>query len=132
VTPQTVLLIEDDEASQYLYGTLLRRGGYDVRSIRFGRDGVDAARADPPDLVLLDLGLPQLDGFEVLRQLKGDPATRHVPVLVVTVHAFEHDRELAMAAGCDAFLPKPLLPSELLEAVQRVLGSGPRAHAPAA
>jgi len=119
-TPK-VLLIEDDEASQYIYGTLLRRHGFDVRSARFGGAGLDAARADPPDVVLLDLGLPGVDGFHVLRELKGDPATCHVPVVVITVHAFEHDRERAMAAGCDVFLAKPLPPSELLAILRRTI-----------
>ncbi|HET7460302.1 MAG TPA: response regulator [Longimicrobium sp.] len=117
----TIVLIEDDEASQYFYGTLLRRQGYTVRSARFGKTGLKAVRDDPPDVVVLDLGLPELDGFQVLRELKGDPATRHVPVIVVTVHVYEHDREAAMAAGCDEFLAKPLPPSELLAAVQRTL-----------
>ena len=117
----TIVLIEDDEASQYFYGTILRRHGYTVRSARFGATGIRTVRDDPPDVVVLDLGLPELDGFEVLRQLKHDPATRHVPVIVVTVHVFEHDRDRAIAAGCDEFLPKPLPPSELLAAVQRTL-----------
>jgi two-component system cell cycle response regulator DivK len=117
----TVLLIEDDEASQYVYGTVLRRNGFTVRSARFGKAGLQAAISDPPTIVVLDLGLPELDGLEVLRAIKQHPATSHVPVLVITVHAFEHDRERAMAAGCDEFLPKPLLPSELLAAVHRAM-----------
>lgn len=117
----TIVLIEDDEASQYFYGTLLRRHGYTVRSARFGKAGLRSVRDDPPDVVVLDLGLPELDGFEVLRQLKHDPATRHIPVIVVTVHVFEHDRAQAMDAGCDEFLSKPLPPSELLAAVERTL-----------
>jgi len=121
VSAPSIVLIEDDEASQYFYGTLLRRHGYTVRSARFGAAGLKVVHDDPPDVVVLDLGLPELDGLEVLRQLKGDPATRHIPVLVVTVHVYEHDRESAMAAGCDEFLPKPLPPSELLAAVQRAL-----------
>ena len=121
----SVLLIEDDEASQYVYGTLLRRNGFVVRSARIGQEGLAAARADPPDVVLLDLGLPGLDGFEVLRELKTGAATRHVPVVVITVHVYEHDRERATAAGCDAFLAKPLLPSDVLAAVQRTLACIP-------
>lgn len=117
----SVLLIEDDEASQYVYGTVLRRNGFTVRSARFGKAGLKSAIDDPPTIVVLDLGLPELDGMEVLRALKQHAATSHVPVLVITVHAFEHDRERATAAGCDEFLPKPLLPSELLSAVQRAM-----------
>lgn len=123
----TIVLIEDDEASQYFYGTVLRRHGYTVRSARLGSAGLKSVRDDPPDLVVLDLGLPELDGFEVLRQLKQDPVTRHVPVIVVTVHVFEHDRDRATAAGCDEFLAKPLPPSELVAAVERALEQcGPR------
>jgi CheY-like chemotaxis protein len=121
VPAPSIVLIEDDEASQYFYGTILRRHGFTVRSARFGAAGLKAVRDDPPGVVVLDLGLPELDGLEVLRQIRGDPATRHIPVLVITVHVYEHDREAAEAAGCDEFLAKPLPPSELLAAVQRVL-----------
>ena len=129
VPAHSVLLIEDDEASQYVYGTMLRRHGFTVHSARFGRVGLEAARADPPDVVVLDLGLPEFDGLEVLRALRADPATRDVPTLVITVHVFDDDRERAIAAGCDEFLPKPLLPSELLDAIHRTLEHRARAGA---
>ncbi|HET7232998.1 MAG TPA: response regulator [Longimicrobium sp.] len=132
MSPPSIVLIEDDEASQYVYGTLLRREGYNVRLARFGGAGLRAVREDPPDIVVLDLGLPEVDGIDVLRQLKSDPATRHVPVLVLTVHVFEHDREAAMAAGCDEFLCKPLSPSELLAIVRRTLDRCGPATPPAA
>ncbi len=117
-----IVLIEDDEPSQYFYGTILRRAGYAVHPARFGNAGLRMAREEQPGLVVVDLGLPEMDGLEVIRSLKTDPSTRHIPVVVVTVHVFDKDRDAAYEAGCDEFLEKPLPPSELLAAVNRLLG----------
>jgi len=116
-----IVLIEDDEPSQYFYGMVLQRAGYAVLPARFGKAGVRMVRDELPGLVVVDLGLPEMDGLEVIRSLKTDPATRDIPVVVVTVHVFDRDREAAFEAGCDEFLEKPLPPSELLAAVERTL-----------
>lgn len=121
VSTTKIVLIEDDEPSQYFYGTILRRAGYTVLPARFGKAGLKLAKDEAASLVVVDLGLPEMDGLEVIRALKADPATRHIPLVVVTVHVFEKDRDAAFEAGCDEFLEKPLPPSELLAAVQRTL-----------
>lgn len=121
----TVLLVEDDEASQYVYGTLLTHRGFAVRYARSGPQGLQMLRETRPDAVVLDIGIPGMDGFEVLERIRRDPEMRDVPVVVVTVHVFEADQKRAAEAGCDVFLKKPLEPSALLRELERVLGLPP-------
>lgn len=120
--PRPILLVEDDEDSRTLYRLALEYFGYRVMEARDGADGVEAARGELPGLVIMDLSLPVLDGWDALRQLRADPATAGVPALALTGHVTERDRERAEAAGFDLFLPKPVPPSEVLDHVRRIVG----------
>ena len=124
---KTVLIIEDDEASQYIYGAILEHAGYHVVRARSG-DAAARMLADlTPDLVVMDLGLPGVDGFDLTSSIRADPRTRHVPVLVVTVHVFPQDRKRAAEVGSTDFMPKPLDPSSLLVRVESLIGPARRA-----
>lgn len=122
MTQKRILIVEDDEASHYIFGALLQHHGYEVLQAWGADEALRSCRESPPDLVIMDVGLPEVDGFEITRQIKSDPATRHIPVVIVTVHIFEHDRAAAEEAGCDLFLEKPIEPRVLAVEVARVLG----------
>ena len=124
---KTVLLVEDDDASQYIYATVLEHHGFSVLPARTGLHGLELLKGTIPDVVVLDIGLPGIDGFEFLERMRADPRTAGIPVLVVTVHVFEVDLERALAAGCNLFLKKPLRPSVLAEEVARILECRPAA-----
>jgi two-component system, cell cycle response regulator DivK len=119
---RTVLLIEDNEDNRIVYSTILRHYGYTVLEAFTGEEGIVAAHRDHPDLILMDIGLPGLDGWEATRRLKADAATRTIPVVALTAHAMAEHREQAMEAGCDAYLAKPVEPREVLAHVKRLLG----------
>src|SRR5689334_3302179 len=103
-----VLLVEDNEESRDGLSRHLRRKGYEVLLAADGRQGLEAARASAPDLILMDMSLPVLDGWEATRQLKADAQTRPIPVIALTAHAMAGDREKALAAGCDEYETKPV------------------------
>ncbi|HEU0299804.1 MAG TPA: response regulator [Longimicrobium sp.] len=115
--------MEDDAASLDIFETILRHGGYAVLTATSGAAGVETACETRPDLVVVDIGLPDGPGFGVLDELSDHPATEHIPLIVCTVHVFEHDEKRARRAGGDVFLKKPIDPTDLLEAVNRLLSS---------
>jgi CheY-like chemotaxis protein len=117
-----LLLVEDNEESREGLSRHLRRKGYEVLTAADGRQALEAARTGSPDLVLMDMSLPVLDGWETTRQLKADPQTRHVPVIALTAHAMAGDREKALAAGCDEYDTKPVEFARLLGKVRALLG----------
>jgi CheY-like chemotaxis protein len=117
-----LLLVEDNEESREGLSRHLRRKGYEVVTAVDGRQGLEAARSVAPDLVLMDMSLPILDGWEATRQLKADPHTRHIPVIALTAHAMAGDRERALAAGCDEYDTKPVEFSRLLGKIEALLG----------
>ena len=117
-----VLLVEDNEDSREGLSRYLRRNGYEILLAVDGRQAVDMARAAVPDLILIDLNLPVLDGWEATRQLKADPQTRHIRVIALTAHAMAEDRAKALAAGCDEYDTKPVEFARLLAKVQGLLG----------
>ena len=121
----TLLLVEDNEENRDGLARHLRRKGFEVLVAADGRQGLEAARGGAPDLVLMDMSLPVLDGWEATRQLKADPHTRHIPVIALTVHAMAGDREKALAAGCDEYDTKPVEVSRLLGKIQTLLGAAP-------
>lgn len=127
-----VLLVEDNEENRDGLSRHLRRKGFEVLVAADGRQGLEAAQAGAPDLVLMDMSLPVLDGWEATRQLKGDPRTRHIPVIALTAHAMSGDREKALAAGCDEYDTKPIEFARLFGKIQAFLGkaspSGEEAH----
>jgi two-component system, cell cycle response regulator DivK len=117
-----ILLVEDDEDSRTLYRLALEYFGYRVMEAADGADGLAAARVNLPGLVIMDLSLPRLDGWSTLRELRADPTTAGVPALALTGHVSEADRVRAREAGFEAFLPKPVPPSEVLDHVRRIIG----------
>ena len=117
----TLLLVEDNEMNRDAISRLLMRRGYRVILAEDGEAGVKTCREVLPDLVLMDVGLPGIDGFEATRQIKADPATTHVPVVVLTARALTSDLEAAQAAGCDDYDTKPVDLSRLLGKIQALL-----------
>ena len=117
-----LLLVEDSEESRDGLSRHLRRKGFEVLVAADGRQGLEAARGGAPDLVLMDMSLPALDGWEATRQLKADPQTRHVPVIALTAHAMAGDRDKALAAGCDEYDTKPVEFARLFGKIQALLG----------
>ena len=117
----TIMLVEDNEASRDALSRRLERHGYRVLLALDGRQAVSMAHAASPDLILMDLGLPVLDGWDATRLLKGDAATRHIPIIVLSAHAMTNDRDLALAAGGDDFDTKPVRFQALLGKIQALL-----------
>ncbi|MGH9945453.1 MAG: response regulator [Pyrinomonadaceae bacterium] len=120
--PSAHILIADDyDDNRELLRLMLEAAGYVVGETRDGRECLDAAFAAPPDLALIDLSMPGLDGWGVLRALRADERTRRTPCIAVTAFAAEPDRQRALAAGFDAYLAKPYRSKDLLELVQRLI-----------
>lgn len=120
---KTVLLVEDNEDNLTVYRTILEHVGYRVIEARDGEQGVERARSGHPDMILMDVSIPKIDGWEATRRIKGDEATREIPVVALTAHALEEDRERARAAGCNGYLAKPVEPRRVLEEVRRLIGA---------
>ena len=118
-----VVLVEDDEDSRAIYGTVLRHAGYLVVEAHDGAAGVEAVQRHRPALVVMDAGLPGMDGWDATAAIKSDPVTAAVPVLVLTVHSQPADLERAESAGCDAYVVKPADPSGLAETVARLIAT---------
>jgi two-component system, cell cycle response regulator DivK len=116
-----ILLVEDNEMNRDMLSRRLERKGYVVAIAVDGIEAIEAARSDPPDLILMDLSLPVVDGWEATRRLKADERTRSIPVIALTAHAMETDRERARVAGCDDFDTKPVELTRLLEKIERLL-----------
>ena len=123
---RTVLIVEDSEDNRLIYSMMLEYAGYRVVQAVNGADGIEQARAVSPDLVLMDVSIPVIDGLEATRRLKADAATRHIPVVALTAHALATDRQRALSAGCDGYLAKPIEPRAVLREVQRFLGAPER------
>lgn len=117
-----ILLVEDNEMNRDMLSRRLERKGYQVVLAVDGLEGVEAALAQAPDLVLMDMSLPVLDGWEATRRLKAAPATRHIPVIALTAHAMSSDRARALEAGCDDYDTKPVELPRLLEKIEALLG----------
>jgi two-component system, cell cycle response regulator DivK len=117
----TILLVEDNDASRDALSRRLERRGFQVVVAVDGAQAVSVGRSARPDLILMDLGLPVIDGWEATRQLKADQATQHIPIIVLSAHAMTNDRELALAAGGDDFDTKPVRFQALLEKIDRLL-----------
>lgn len=117
-----ILLVEDNEPSRDALGRRLQRRGYDVVLAVDGQAAVSTAREVKPDLVLMDLGLPVIDGWEATRQLKADASTQRIPIIVLSAHAMTNDREQALLAGADDFDSKPVHFERLIEKIEDILG----------
>ncbi|HEX6270302.1 MAG TPA: response regulator [Anaerolineales bacterium] len=112
-----ILIVEDNMDNYELVRFVLERAGYDVFLAVNGRDGVDAARLQKPDLILMDLGMPEMDGWTASQKLKSDEATKSIPLYALTAHTLPHDRQRAMEAGCDGFVTKPIHVQSFLEII---------------
>lgn len=119
---KTVLIVEDQLEMRAISAAYLHHFGYRVLATDNGSEGLQVAREEHPDLVLMDISVPGLDGLRVTEALKGDPETRDIPVLIISAHPYGSVGQRAFEAGCDGWLGKPLDPRRLLEEVRRRLG----------
>lgn len=119
-----VLCIEDNDDNLFVLYRRLTRAGFEVTVVTDGAQGVDTAIASPPDLILMDLNLPGLDGWEATRRLKSRPETKSVPIIAVSAHAAAGHRERARAAGCDDFESKPIAFEGLIAKIRALLDRG--------
>jgi two-component system, cell cycle response regulator DivK len=117
-----ILLVEDNEFNRDMLSKRLRHRGYEVILASNGRQGIDMARSGKPDVVLMDLSLPEIDGWQVTRLLKDDAETRDIPVVALTAHAMLGDREKALEAGCDDYTTKPIDLPLLVGMIERLTG----------
>ena len=116
-----ILYVEDNEDNLYMLSNRLKRRGYEVVAARDGAEGVALAASEAPALILMDLSLPVIDGWEATRRLKSDAATKEIPVIALSAHAMSGDREKALAAGCDDYDTKPVELPRLLEKIAALL-----------
>jgi CheY-like chemotaxis protein len=117
-----ILLVEDNEMNRDMLSRRLARNGFEVVIAVDGRKGVEMATSEKPDLILMDMSLPVMDGWDATRHVKADPVTRSIPVIALTAHAMVEDRDKAIAAGCDDFDTKPVELPRLLEKIEALLG----------
>jgi CheY-like chemotaxis protein len=117
-----ILLVEDNEVNRDMLSRRLARKGYDVLLAVDGRQGVDMAASETPDLILMDMDLPVIDGWEATRKVKADAGTRKIPVIALTAHAMVGDKQRALEAGCDDYDTKPVDFPRLLEKIEAALG----------
>jgi CheY-like chemotaxis protein len=117
-----ILLVEDNEMNRDMLSRRLERSGFEVLIAVNGQEGVDLATSATPDIILMDMSLPVLDGWEATRRVKGNPSTAKIPVIALTAHAMVQDKEKAMAAGCNDFDTKPVELPRLLGKINALLG----------
>lgn len=117
-----ILLVEDNEMNRDMLSRRLIRKGYKVIEAIDGREGVELAERERPDLILMDMSLPEIDGWEATRQIKSSPSLRHIPIIALTAHAMSNDKERALQAGCDDFDTKPVDWNRLQDKMQALLG----------
>ncbi len=116
-----ILLVEDNELNRDMLSRRLERRGFTVVMAVDGGQGVQMALTEKPDLILMDMGLPVLDGWEATRQVRADPASAHIPIIALTAHAMSSDEQKAKEAGCDEFDTKPVELPRLLDKIQALL-----------
>ena len=121
-----ILCVEDNEDNLYMLQRRLTRAGFEVKIAMNGKQAVDWAKTLLPDLIVMDLNLPGLDGFEATRRLKSQPETKHIPIIVLSAHDREKNREKALAAGCDDFETKPTDFERLVTSIRSLLGQSPK------
>ncbi|MFG1295951.1 MULTISPECIES: response regulator [Xanthobacter] len=119
---KTVMIVEDNELNMKLFHDLLEAHGYRTVETRTGVEAVDLARAHRPDLIIMDIQLPEISGLDVTRKLKADPELRAIPVVAVTAFAMKGDEERIRAGGCEAYLSKPISVAKFLETVKQFTG----------
>ena len=119
----TILIVEDNEMNRDMLSRRLQRKGFEVLIAVDGGQGVEMAKSVNPDLILMDMSLPVLDGWEATRRIKADPETARIPVIALTAHAMAGDRDKAIEAGCDDYDTKPIDLGGLLEKIARLVGA---------
>ena len=117
-----ILLVEDNEMNRDMLSRRLLRRGYELVFAMDGQEAVDKARSEAPSLILMDMGLPVIDGWEATRRIKADPATAAIPVIALTAHAMAADRDKCLAAGCDDFDTKPVDIARLVGKIEALSG----------
>ncbi|RMD69511.1 MAG: response regulator [Gammaproteobacteria bacterium] len=122
---KTLLLVEDNEDNRDMLARRLRRKGYRVETAVNGKEALDMLQDIRPDLVLMDLSMPVMDGWEATRRIKQDPGLRDIPVVVLTGHAMKEDREKALSVGADGYIPKPIDMQALLTCLNDLLENAP-------
>ena len=122
VAGKTVLVVEDIVEQRNILVTLLRYSGYEVLEAADGEEAIQLAGKHRPDLILMDAGLPVLDGWQATEQLKQDPSTSQIPVVMLTAYALDVNRARAFEAGCNSYLPRPVAPRDVLQEVQNWIG----------
>ena len=125
-----ILIVEDNEMNRDMLSRRLERRGYATVVAVDGAAGVEKARTDAPDIILMDMSLPVIDGWEASRQLKADPQTAAIPIIALTAHAMTSDRDKAIAAGCNDYDTKPVELTRLLGKIEALLHQSPPAAAP--
>jgi two-component system cell cycle response regulator DivK len=121
--PKKILVVEDAEDNRQILRDLLGMAGYDIVEAHDGAQGVAMATEHKPDLILMDIQMPVMDGYEATRRIKADPALKAIPIVAVTSYALSGDEEKTRAAGCDAYIAKPYSPRQMLAKVREILGS---------
>lgn len=116
-----ILVVEDNEMNRDMLCRRLARKGYEVVVAQDGIEGIDKAKTESPDVIIMDLSLPRIDGWEATRRLKAEESTRGIPVIALTAHAMSTDRDKALAAGCDDFDTKPVDFKRLIEKIEQAL-----------
>mgnify|MGYP000889970886 CR=1 FL=1 len=119
-----ILLVEDNEMNRDMLSRRLSRRGFEVLLAENGQAGVELAASQRPDLVLMDMSLPVMDGWEATRRIKADPSTAAIPVIALTAHAMATDREMALQAGCDDYDSKPVDLARLIGKIEQLLDAG--------
>ena len=118
---KTVLLVEDNPHNRKIFSGMLTHSGFEVVEAEDGQQALDAVAKALPDVILMDLSIPAIDGWEVTRRLKADARSQPIPIIALTAHAMRGDEERARAAGCDHYLAKPISPKKVVEEVRKIL-----------
>ena len=118
---RTILIVEDNPQNRYLVTFLLEKHGYDLQVAEDGQQALELLKHSEPDLILLDMQLPRIDGYEAARRIKADPRLRSIPLVALSAHSMYSDREKALASGCDEFVTKPVDADGLIALISRLL-----------
>ncbi len=119
---KTILIVEDNEDNRLIYSQYLTHGGFRVLEATNGSEGIDVARRELPDIILMDISMPVMDGLTATRHLKADADLAKIPVIALTAHAMASDEDMAREAGCDGYLSKPIMPKDVRAEVERWIG----------
>ncbi|SEQ00276.1 response regulator receiver protein [Faunimonas pinastri] len=121
--PKTVMIVEDNELNMKLFNDLLRAHGYDTMPMRNGHEALEALETRHPDLIIMDIQLPEISGLEVTRRIKANETIRHIPVIAVTAFAMKGDEERIRQGGCEGYLSKPISVATFIETVKTFVGA---------